>query len=418
MGVPSLGKVLKECPDAWEEVPDEKLAEKFSGKTFLFDAPAMMHRFVNKCDTIVNNEHLACFLHLRDRMRKCGIECAFMFDGKQTMAKHDEVVRRVESKQRSMAKAQQKVTSYQKELNELQEKIQQSPPEFVQKPASSPKEQVEQVAKVEQEAKPELDFAAMARLSTLKGLLVEQTKRAERRVRGSYYTDLKEIFRREGIPFMTANYEAEQAGAWLVKHGLADVIVSDDYDCLVCGAPFFFQHFHSSKRAQRLIHLEPLMQHLGFTEHSQFVDYCILSGTDFPGRLPGIGPVNAQRLIKKHGSIEALLASADGKRFQSADGAKPTAHRVAQRMFLDDAFPLSSVEIPASATAFSAIRDRFEAQLEQPVNKSPVKRIVRLSNPDVAKLKPRARPQGSPERTCDSGLQPKTPHKKSRLINI
>jgi len=396
MGVPSLGKILKQCPEAWEEIPDEKLSERFSGQIFLFDAPAMMHRFVNKCDTIENNEHLECFIRLWEHMRTLGIESAFIFDGKQTMAKHDEIVKRVESKQRSMSKAQEKVKNYQKELTELEKKT--GDPEPL--------------------ASPEIDFAAMARMSTLKGLLVEETKKAVRRVLPRYYVELKEMFRKREIPFMTAHYEAEQAGSWLVKNGLANVIVSDDYDCLVCGAPFFFQHFHSTQRPQRLIYLDPLIKHLGFTTHLQFVDYCILAGTDFPGRLPGVGPVNAQRLMKKHGSIDALLASPDGKKFLTPEGATPTTHRVAQRMFLNDAFPLSSGEIPANAShGLLEINHRLQQQ-EVPKRKSPVKKIVRLSKqPGGEELKVGTKREEPPP-DCDHEESPTKNHKRTRLINL
>lgn len=40
---------------------------------------------------------------------------------------------------------------------------------------------------------------------------------------------------------------------------------------------------------------------------SQFLDFCILLGTDANPRIPGVGPVNAFKLMKTHGSIEAIL---------------------------------------------------------------------------------------------------------------
>jgi flap endonuclease-1 len=134
------------------------------------------------------------------------------------------------------------------------------------------------------------DFAEIVRLATLRGKLADEEKKATRKVKAEYYVQLKDLFRKHQVPFMTAAYEAEQAGSWLVKNGFANVIVSDDYDCLLCGAPSFFQHFHSNKKfcTQRLVHLAPLLKHLNFT-HAQFIDFCILTGTDFGGHLPGIG---------------------------------------------------------------------------------------------------------------------------------
>jgi hypothetical protein len=92
MGVPSLNQLLKECPAAVENVTNEELKEKFQGQTFLFDTSGMMHRFVNKCESIANNEHLGkgsrrdrphplkppglflvdCFLKLWNHLRQLG----------------------------------------------------------------------------------------------------------------------------------------------------------------------------------------------------------------------------------------------------------------------------------------------------------------------------------------------------------
>ena len=39
---------------------------------------------------------------------------------------------------------------------------------------------------------------------------------------------------------------------------------------------------------------------------STFLDICIMLGNDFNDRIPGVGPVNIMKLIKQHGSIEAI----------------------------------------------------------------------------------------------------------------
>ncbi|KAI9022037.1 PIN domain-like protein [Hyaloraphidium curvatum] len=58
------------------------------------------------------------------------------------------------------------------------------------------------------------------------------------------------------------------------------------------------------RRALELLDLGP----------AEFLDLCLLLGTDFAPNLPGIGPVNALRLIRKHGTLDAVLADPETAR--------------------------------------------------------------------------------------------------------
>ncbi|KAI8866237.1 hypothetical protein GQ42DRAFT_172870, partial [Ramicandelaber brevisporus] len=57
-----------------------------------------------------------------------------------------------------------------------------------------------------------------------------------------------------------------------------------------------------------ILHIDPrlVLEGLGLDRRA-FIDVCILCGTDFSPKIPGIGPVNALKLIKKHGSIENAI---------------------------------------------------------------------------------------------------------------
>jgi 5'-3' exonuclease len=53
------------------------------------------------------------------------------------------------------------------------------------------------------------------------------------------------------------------------------------------------------------IEYEDMLSRLELTE-DQFLDFCILCGTDYNTNLPKIGPEKSFRLLKKHGSIEQI----------------------------------------------------------------------------------------------------------------
>lgn len=423
MGVPALNDLLKECPEAVEHITDDELSQRFKGQTFLFDTSGMMHRFVNKCDTIANNEHLDCFIKLWQRLNALGIVSAFVFDGKNTVAKQDEIQKRIKSKQRSMEQAKKKVDEYQQEIKTLEERVSFS----AAAPCSEPTMPLELQTPLEtttQQPPPieetAVDFSEMIRLAMLKGKLAEEEKKATRKVHSSYYVQLKQLFREHGVPFMTATYEAEQAGSWLVKHGFANVMVSDDYDCLLCGAPAFFQHFHSNKKncTQRLVKMEPLLKHLGFT-HDQFVDFCILAGTDFGGHLPGIGAKSARRIIEKHKDIDTYLASSAATKYRDNTNFN---HKLARRMFADDGtFPLASVEIPAMHGGFGRIQERFDREQEQnplrALRKSAEKKVIRSASNDRHTEKRALRKSPTLVDALPMGEKGSSP-KRARIINL
>ena len=58
-----------------------------------------------------------------------------------------------------------------------------------------------------------------------------------------------------------------------------------------------------------------VLAELELTE-DEFIDLCILCGCDYTSKIPSIGPVRALALIKKHGSIEKILAELDPEKYK------------------------------------------------------------------------------------------------------
>ena len=50
-----------------------------------------------------------------------------------------------------------------------------------------------------------------------------------------------------------------------------------------------------------------------------FVDFCILCGCDYTGTIRGVGPMSAFKLLKQHGSIEAVAATLDSSKLPPAE---------------------------------------------------------------------------------------------------
>lgn len=118
-----------------------------------------------------------------------------------------------------------------------------------------------------------------------------------------------------GIPYIVAPGEADVVCAWLAaRHDsngkrYTKGVCSDDSDMLALGAPYLFKdmlRFMSKNKPVKVISLNKALVKMNLTM-DQFIDMCVLLGTDYCDSIKGIGPKSAYKLIVKHGSLEKVL---------------------------------------------------------------------------------------------------------------
>lgn len=134
----------------------------------------------------------------------------------------------------------------------------------------------------------------------------------------------KDLLDALGIPWIQAPMEGEAQASYMVKKGDAYAVGSQDYDCLLIGAPILVRNLTSQDKRKlpgkkaysnvypKQIMLKTNLKTLGIT-HEQLVDMAILIGTDFNDGILGIGPKKSLQLIKKNGNVENVLAAIDAK---------------------------------------------------------------------------------------------------------
>ena len=67
------------------------------------------------------------------------------------------------------------------------------------------------------------------------------------------------------------------------------------------------RHGYGRQRGQlEQVHYHRVLEELGLSPR-EFVEFCVLCGCDFTGKLRRIGPVRALKIIKTHGSIGTFL---------------------------------------------------------------------------------------------------------------
>ncbi|HUR61718.1 MAG TPA: flap structure-specific endonuclease [Candidatus Thermoplasmatota archaeon] len=132
-------------------------------------------------------------------------------------------------------------------------------------------------------------------------------------------TQAQDLLRALGIPVVQATGEGEAQASWMCREGLVDAAVSQDFDALLFGTPLLVRHLATGGKRKmpgkqvwadvtpEEVPLQDSLEALGLT-HAQLVDVALLVGTDFHPGIKGIGAKKAIPLVKKDGSLEALLA--------------------------------------------------------------------------------------------------------------
>ena len=111
-----------------------------------------------------------------------------------------------------------------------------------------------------------------------------------------------------GIDIYNSPCEGDFLIADLYKKGLVDACLTDDTDSLPNGCGVVLRNFTFRTNEITEIKLNDLLQELEFT-HDQFIDLCILCGTDYMDSVKGIGSMTAYKLIKEHKNIENVINS-------------------------------------------------------------------------------------------------------------
>jgi flap endonuclease-1 len=273
MGIKGLAEFLrKKCPLAFVSTE----LSRYRGLRVAIDVPiyAYKYAFYKTTPTDVDTVLHGFLRHNRAWTERYGMTCIYVFDGPSVAAKTVEHGRR--EKARASLKQKQ-----QSDLEELKEEA---------------SEYMTQGKSVEL-MNVHLQMEAVARRSTT--------------VTKTDYDCLKELFIEKNIPFCVGEGDAEKKCAALCLAGEADVVATEDYDVLVCGAPRVLRNV---TKAPEEVHLQTILDSLQFTQE-QFIEFCVLCGSDFTTYLPNVGPAAAYKAIQTYGSIDRFFEQdAKGKK--------------------------------------------------------------------------------------------------------
>ncbi len=264
MGV-NIGAILE---------PKEASLEALSGKIIAVDAYNTLYQFLSiirrpdgtplKDSSGRTTSHLSGLIYRTTNLIGCGIKQIFVFDGKPSELKAKVIKGRSERREEAKRKWEE--------------------------------------AKV---LLPEVAF---------------KYAQASARIDMTIVEDAKRLLTYLGVPCVQAPSEGEAQAAYMVRRGDAELVSSQDYDSLLFGAPAMIRNLSAARRkaTPEVIELKELEEKYGITRE-ELVDIAILIGTDFNPGIKGIGVKSALKLIKRHHSIEKLIAEAEIEKIEGIE---------------------------------------------------------------------------------------------------
>jgi len=104
------------------------------------------------------------------------------------------------------------------------------------------------------------------------------------------------------VPYINAPREAEALCAYLCSTNICDATLSTDTDLLAYGCTYFLYSIDHTTHAIKYVNRTQLLQEMNLSD-DQFLNMCILCGTDYNKNFAKIGPVTAYRITQRHVSI-------------------------------------------------------------------------------------------------------------------
>jgi flap endonuclease-1 len=235
-----------------------------NGKTIAIDAANIIYQFLSSIrqadgNLLMNKEgnitsHLSGLLYRTSSFVEKGIKPIYVFDGKPSQLKEDTLSKRREIKEKSEKK--------------WKEALEEGDTDTARRYA--------------------------IRTSRMSTYIIETSKKL---------LDLM------GVPHVQACGEGEAQATYMVTKGDAWAVASQDYDCLLFGAPRIVRNLTLNNKQLEFIELKKVLNNLGLSRE-ELIDVSLIIGTDFNPGIKGIGPKNSLKIVKSQ-SLENYLKNTE-----------------------------------------------------------------------------------------------------------
>ena len=280
MGIKSLSKFLKESfPNVFENIHISDYRYK---KVAIDITLYLCHFKVN-----LQERWIVGFLDLVKTFREHEIHTVFIFDSGYPPEKQEERKQRMLQR----AKTEEKVFNLEQAIEKYEDsgEIDNILLEFQSKRGLTPLRMINNKST-------SINIAAIK-------YLVKKMRRQLFTISREDYDLIKQVFTIIDIPYYYSPLEAETMCADLCIQGKVDAVLTEDTDVLAYGSPVFLTNYKNGYCTR--INSEYLFQEMGLTA-DEFLDFCIMCGTDYNKNIYKVGPAKSYKYILEHKSIDNL----------------------------------------------------------------------------------------------------------------
>jgi len=286
MGIKELTQFLKKTnPDIFWQIP----VSTFKDQRIAIDTSVFLYKFICM-DNSLRANWLDMFVEYIIWLRKQNIRPVFIFDGQAPQQKE-----RTRVDRREIRKKTQDLVS---DIETVQDSID----DLYQGNLDDPFEIQEKILNITGREWTTFEQVELKQLLHVK-FKSENSKCIN--IGPEQYRILQELLTILGIPWFIATGEAEKTCSWLCHKGYVSAVITTDSDVLAYGVPVFIKELKINSNICLVLRTLDILEAFNIT-YEQFRDFCIMCGTDYNKRMPGIGPVTAMELVKRHLNLEQI----------------------------------------------------------------------------------------------------------------
>lgn len=128
-------------------------------------------------------------------------------------------------------------------------------------------------------------------------------------ITGQQIKDIKKLVELLGFPIIQSPGEADSQCAILNATGYVDSVATEDMDLLAFGARRILRNFSNKKKVTKIT-LFKILEEMKITRE-QFVELCIILGSDYSNSIKGIGIKGIYNIYKKYGNMKDFIKHLD-----------------------------------------------------------------------------------------------------------
>ena len=285
MGIKNLNKFLRNnCPDIFEEIH----ISEYSYKKVAIDISLYLCKF----KTVCGDRWLSAFINLIACLRKNEVQCVFCYENGAPPEK--ELERKKRATQRT--KMEERVYKLEEAIEKynLTSEIDNILIEFYKNKKKVGGLQKRLLGR-------DVNIINM-------DFVIEAVKKMRSQILDIKPEDFaltKRLFDVLNVPYYDAPLEAETMCSDLCKRGIVDAVLSEDTDVIAYGSPVFLSKINTANGTCVRIKYPELLKQLGLLDY-EFLDLCIMCGTDYNKNIFRVGPEKAYTYIQKYSTIEGI----------------------------------------------------------------------------------------------------------------